>query len=246
MDGGDEATSLCGVTLQDNTAGAIGGAVFRVSNDDSGSFAMDRSVVDNNRVTASGEGNAGGLYLQGLAITITASTISRNRAHYNGGIWLNESAVQITNVTIADNEATGSNGGGVWLGNSVTGTLTNVTIASNRSTAANQIAGGIFGAGLTLANTLIANNTAMYTPTCNETHAGGSNNLQWPQGSLCTTSPLIADPLLGTLADNGGDSQTMLPAAASPAHGLGTACPWTDQLGMPRGEPCTVGAVELR
>src|SRR4029078_4652869 len=32
MDGGNEATSLCGVTIRDNTAGAIGGGFFRVSN----------------------------------------------------------------------------------------------------------------------------------------------------------------------------------------------------------------------
>jgi hypothetical protein len=32
MDGKGEATSLCGVEIRDNTAGAIGGGVFRVSN----------------------------------------------------------------------------------------------------------------------------------------------------------------------------------------------------------------------
>jgi hypothetical protein len=245
MDGQDEAASLCGVTIENNTAGAIGGGVFRVSNTDNGTFAMDRSTVDNNRVTASGEGNAGGLYLQGLALTITSSTISRNRAHYNGGIWINECSVDITNVTIAENEATGSNGGGVWLGNNPTGTMKNVTIANNRSTAMSQVAGGIFGQGLTLVNTLIANNTAMYTPTCDDERADGSGNLQWPSGSLCTSSPVIADPMLGTLSDNGGDTETLVPAATSPARSIATNCPATDQRGTPRGEPCTAGAVEV-
>src|SRR6185295_3345819 len=72
MDGGAEATSLCGVTIRDNSAGAIGG----------------------------------GLYLQGLALTITASTISRNHAFFNGGIWINTCQVQMTNTTIAENVAT--------------------------------------------------------------------------------------------------------------------------------------------
>ncbi|MBT8493953.1 MAG: right-handed parallel beta-helix repeat-containing protein, partial [Deltaproteobacteria bacterium] len=244
MDGRDEVTTLCGVQITNNTAGAIGGGVFRVSNDDSGTFAMDRSTVDGNTVTPADEGNAGGLYLQGLGITIESSTISRNAGFYNGGIWLNESQVEMTNVTIADNTATGSNGGGVWLGNGPTGTLRNVTIAGNASIADGQIAGGIFGSGLTLVNTIVANNTAMYTPTCNQTRSDGSGNLQWPDGSLCTESPLIADPALGTLGDAGGETEVMVPAGGSPAIGIGGDCPETDQLGNPRPDPCTAGAVE--
>jgi hypothetical protein len=244
MDGADEATSLCGVSIRNGTAGHIGGGIFRVSNEDNGSFAMDRSDVDSNRVT-DGDGNAGGLYLQGLALTITASTISRNQAFFNGGIWINESQVEMTNTTIAENEATGSNGGGVWLGNGPTGTIKNCTIANNRATADGQVAGAIFGAGLSLENTLIAGNTAMYTPTCDESH-DGSGNLEWPDdGAECTGAPLIANPRLGPLGDNGGETETMVPEAGSPATGIATDCPESDQLGAPRPEPCTAGAVEV-
>lgn len=246
MDGRDEATSLCGVTIRGNTAGAIGGGFFRVSNDHTGSFAMDRSTVDDNRVTSTTDGNAGGLYLEGLTLAITSSTISRNQAFYNGGIWINTCQVEMTNVTIAENTATGSNGGGVWLGHTPTGTMRNCTIANNHATAMGQVAGGIFGGGLTLVNTIVANNTAMYTPTCDVARTGGSGNLQWPAGSACTTAPLVADPMLGTLADHGGDAETLVPAAASPARGIGTGCPPTDQLGKPRPEPCTAGAVEAQ
>jgi hypothetical protein len=56
--------------------------------------------------------------------------------------------------------------------------------------------------------------------------------------------PLIADPMLGTLGDNGGDTETLAPGDGSPAKGIGTGCPPTDQRGNPRGEPCTAGAVE--
>jgi hypothetical protein len=245
MDGGKEMTSLCGVTIANSTAGEIGGGFFRVSNSHDGSFAMDRSTVDANTVTATTQGNAGGLYLEGLALTITNSTISHNQAFYNGGIWINTDSVMMTNTTIAENTATGSNGGGVWLGNTVTGTMLNVTIANNHATASGVVAGGIFGAGLTFVNTVIANNTAMYNPTCDTKRTDGSGNLQWPSGSLCTAAPMIADPMLGSLADNGGTTQTMLPAAGSPARGLGTGCPPTDQRGNPRGNPCTAGAVEV-
>jgi hypothetical protein len=244
MDGGKEKTSLCGVTIRDNTAGAIGGGFFRVSNDNSGSFAMDRTTVDHNVVTATASGNAGGLYLQGLALSVTASTISRNQAFYNGGIWIDTSTVMMTNVTIAENTASGSNGGGVWLSHTPTGTMLNCTIANNHSTAAGQIAGGIFGDGLTLVNTVVANNTAMYTPTCDIARPGGSGDLQWPSGSLCTASPTIADPMLGALGSNGGPTETLMPAAGSPALALGSGCPSTDQRGNPRGNPCAAGAVE--
>ncbi len=244
MDGRDEAANLCGVTISNNRAGAIGGGVFRVSNDHTGSFAIDRSTIDSNQITATGEGNAGGLYLEGLALTITNSTISRNQGFYNGGIWIHTCTVSMTNVTIASNVAIGSNGGGVWLSNSPTGTLLNCTIADNHSTAADQVAGAIFGDGLTLANTVIANNTAMYRPSCDVTHTGDTGNLQFPDGSLCTDAPMVADPMLGELGDHGGDSETMVPAAGSPTIGIATGCPPTDQLGHPRPEPCTAGAVE--
>jgi hypothetical protein len=246
MDGGKEATSLCGVAIRNNTAGAIGGGFFRVSNSHDGSFAMDRSTVDANRVTPTDAGNAGGLYLEGLALTVTASTISRNQAFFNGGIWINTCQVQMTNVTIAENVATGSNGGGVWLGHTPTGTMRNCTIANNHSTAAGQIAGAIFGDGITLVNTIVAGNTAMYTPGCSASRSDGSGNLQWPSGALCTAKPLVADPQLGTLGDHGGDSETLVPGAGSPARGIATACPPTDQLGNPRPDPCTAGAVEPR
>jgi hypothetical protein len=68
---------------------------------------MDRTVVSGNRVDAGAETSlAGGMYLQGLAISMRASAIVDNQAAYNGGLWLGEgSAVEITNVTIAGNAA---------------------------------------------------------------------------------------------------------------------------------------------
>jgi parallel beta-helix repeat protein len=246
QDGGKEATSLCGVTIAHNQAGAIGGGYFRVSNSHDGSFAMDRSTVDGNSVTAGTTGNAGGLYLEGMTIDITASTISNNMGAYNGGIWLDQSMSNLTNVTITGNTATASNGGGVWLANPLGGTLLNCTIANNQATADGQVAGAIFGDGMTVTNTIIANNTAEYDPSCEAPPlTDGSGNLQWPAGSLCTAAPLVADPMLGALGSNGGDTLTLLPASGSPAAGLGHGCPATDQRGNARAEPCTAGAVEL-
>jgi parallel beta-helix repeat protein len=176
---------------------------------------------------------------------MTDCTISRNEAFYNGGLWIHGRQAQLTNVTIAENTASGSNGGGLWLSNTPTGTLLNCTVANNHSTATDQIAGAIFGAGLSLKNTIVAGNTAMWVPGCNEDHDDGGGNVQWPDGALCTGNPLVADPALGELGDHGGDTETMVPTDTSPARALGSGCPPTDQRGNPRSEPCTAGAVEV-
>ena len=230
-----------------NMAGAIGGGFFRVSNTNNGTFAMDRSTVDSNTVTAATTGNAGGLYLEGLAISLTASTISNNAGAYCGGVWIDGGSASLVNDTIANNTATASNGGGVWLANTPTGTMVNCTIANNMVTGSGMVAGAIFSDGLTLTNTVIANNTAQYDPSCEAPPlAGSSGNLQWPSGSLCTMSPTVADPMLAALGSNGGPTATMLPAAGSPAIHLGTMdCPATDQRGNARSMPCTAGAVEV-
>ncbi|HEX7489402.1 MAG TPA: right-handed parallel beta-helix repeat-containing protein [Anaeromyxobacteraceae bacterium] len=245
MDGGHEHTTLCGVTIASNLAGGLGGGFFRVSNDATGAFTMDRSSVDSNKVTPAGAGNAGGLYLQGLQLTVTNSTVSRNQAFYNGGMWITGGQVQLTNVTVAENTAFGSNGGGLWLSGSPAGTLLNCTIANNRATGKDVVAGAIFGGGLTLQNTLVAGNGAMWRPGCDVTHGDGGGNLQWPSGASCTASPTVADPGLGLLGDHGGPTETLVPDPASSAVLRGSGCPATDQRGRLRGTPCTAGAVEV-
>ena len=250
MDGADEITSMCGVSIVNNEAGAIGGGFFRVSNDNSGSLVMDKTTVDSNTVTSSVSGNAGGLYLQGLELSITNSAIANNRAFYNGGIWLHTSDIEIANTTISGNTATGSNGGGIWLSSPVTGIILNCTIANNSAPAGGQGGGAIFSAGeisgLEMKNTIIANNTSgTWAPGCDDPLEDGGGNLEWPAGADCSASPLIEDPLLGALGDNGGDTETMLPSSSSPAKGVGINCTETDQRGIARSNPCTTGSVEI-
>src|SRR5262249_36151043 len=58
-----------------------------------------------------------------------------------------------------------------------------------------------------------------------------------------------ADPLLGSLQDNGGFSLSLRPEIGSPAIDAGNAanCPADDQRGIarPQGAQCDIGAVEL-
>jgi hypothetical protein len=244
-DGAHISLTLCGDTFTGNKANAAGGAVFRVGYSSQGGAPsvvnIDRSTFDGNSVDAT-TGNAAGLYLEDVTINLSDTTISNNTGHFGGGIWCGQSAVvNFTNVTIAGNSAAG--GGGVWFANAVTGTFTNVTIAGNTGD-------GLFGGdtGVKLTNTIVANNvrgTLDGTTNCAKAHGAVGANLQFPMaGTACAPSIAIADPMLGPLQDNGGPTKTMLPAAGSPAKGMGAGCPTIDQDGKARPAACTLGAVE--
>ncbi|MEX2211078.1 MAG: ABC transporter substrate-binding protein, partial [Gaiellaceae bacterium] len=81
-----------------------------------------------------------------------------------------------------------------------------------------------------------------------EIDAGSNNNLTDEEESGCGAGFAIADPQLGPLQDNGGPTQTRLPALASPAIDAGSNadCPGTDQRGesRPQNGTCDIGAVE--
>jgi hypothetical protein len=58
---------------------------------------------------------------------------------------------------------------------------------------------------------------------------------------------LTANPELANPANNGGPTETMLPASTSPLIGAGTNCESTDQRGDARNaSKCTIGAVEVQ
>ena len=87
-----------------------------------------------------------------------------------------------------------------------------------------------------------------------QTTGNGAQDLQWPKthssgtnpDNPCVTGIDFADPLLGTLGDNGGPTQTAMPGTGSPAIGAGKGCPATDQTGKARpANGCTAGAVEV-
>lgn len=259
-DGVDQSELVCGSILSNNTANAAGGGLFRVSNNGVGPMTIDRTEVAGNTIPDNGSSQAGGLYLQGLQIALTNSTVAGNVATSAGGlfVWDNPgvTSLAMTNVTVAENQARSSLGAGMAVSAAVVGTLSQVTIARNGNTGAASFASAIAGGGgLTIDNSILADNTKVFVwenTSCNLTHPSGGGNLQWPavneggQDELpCTADILFADPLLGPLADNGGPTRTILPGAGSPAIGAAADCPPTDQRGEPRDTAsCTAGAVE--
>jgi hypothetical protein len=169
--------------------------------------------------------------------------------------WYN-SPVTMTNVTVAGNKAVSSLGGGI-AANGVPGTIASSTIADNHADNAASFGGGLVGgSGLTLKNTIIANNTAgnEWNPvSCTDTASAGDHDLQFPlkessgqADKPCVAGITMADPLLGPLQDNGGPTKTMALMPGSPAIGTGAGCPATDQRGQPRTGACDVGAYQHR
>jgi hypothetical protein len=260
MDGVDQSVYICGTVISHNDANARGGGLFRVSNNGVGPMTIDRTTVADNSIPDNGDSQAGGLYLQGLQITLTSSTISGNTANSTAGmfVWENPglTTLDMTNVTVAENHARTSLGAGMSVNQNVQGTLLHVTIARNSQEGATSFASAIAGGqGLTIKNSLIADNTKVFmweNTSCNATHPSGGGNIQWPdknaggQNELpCADNITFGDPVLGALADNGGPTLTIMPSSTGPASGAATGCPATDQRGQPRNAAsCTAGAVE--
>jgi hypothetical protein len=261
IDGQGTTIVFCGDRIVSDTGDAFGGGIFRVSYLGTEPTIVDRTSIDSNVIASGSASAAGGLYLQGTTITMDATTISNNSAGTAGGFFIGPlSTANLTNTTIAGNTALTGLGGGVFVNGNVDGTLLNVTIAGNHAPGSVSFDGGIaFGSThLLLQNSIVADNSVGngYNPiNCGATLADGGGDIQYPvaragggsdsPGALCTPTVLVADPSLGVLQDNGGTTETMLPAAHSPAIGIGAHCPPTDQRGATRVSACTAGAVEV-
>jgi hypothetical protein len=256
IDGGDDGTlTVCGCTFSKNSGHAIGGAIFRTPDNAKQTSNIDRTTFDGN--TCSGTyngmatGQSGAMYFHNSHVVLTNSTVSNNSAPGSGGFFGDGTDVDATNTTFASNVATTGVAGAM----AATGTLTNCTFANNQAhgTAYAAFAAALFGGPWTVTNTIFDGNTDNDNSNNESCSSGtsntGSHDLQWPMGSLdspCVPGIAFADPELGALANNGGSTETLLPAAAASVIQTGTGCPATDQTGRARANPCTLGAVEVQ
>jgi hypothetical protein len=246
--------------MSGNSANVHGGGVFRVSNNNVGTHVLDRSTVAGNTMPDVSPASAGGLYLQGVAITIDRSTISGNVSRFAAGMFVGPgSTITMSNSTLEGNVAISGLAGGVAFSSGVTGTIDSTTFARNRAPGPLAFAGATAGGqGIVLSRSVFDDNEAGngFNPiTCTQAMIDGGGNMQHPvlragggsdsPGSLCAAGASTLDALLGALADHGGPTLTVAPAAGSPAIGAGSSCLATDQRGVARGAPCTIGAHEV-
>lgn len=224
-------STLSGNSVIGNGAnGAQGGAIH---NQGGGSINVTTSTISGNSAQAGGHGQmavGGGISNSGTC-NITSSTIGNNSAFGNsggagGGGVSNSAGLNITKSTIAGNSAgggTGGSGAGVWSQSNTTN-VTNSIIASNNVT-------GISIGAPEVRGTFTSNGYNLIGKSDGSTgFTNGSNNDV--VGSIA--API--DPLLGTLANNGGATQTMALLPASPAIDKGSAVAGitTDQRGFTR------------
>jgi hypothetical protein len=248
--GSNSTISDLRVTGGDQGGDPGGGAIY--SGAPGSSLNLVRLAIDNN---SADEGGGVGMTALGGTMNIVDSTISANHATApadgtGGGAYVDTGALNISNTTISGNTAT-IGGGGIY--NSDQGaavTLLNDTIAGNHSDAQG---GGLqhqFASdATTFRNTIFAANTAPDGPNCkfNATGASsGGHNLE--DGDTCALGAAgdkkNAAAKLGSLADNGGQTDTRAIATDSPAVNAGQDCPATDQRGNPRNGLRDIGAFE--
>jgi hypothetical protein len=183
-----------------------------------------------------------------------------------GGIF-NAGALSATNCTLAANSARGgtSSTGGRAFGGALYGpgisSLVNTTAALNSVIAGDNLdfsyspppallpGASIASGGATLINTILYC-LAPQTNVDGSVVDGGHNICSDASAKLSSyASRNSTGPLLGPLSDNGGPTPTMALLPGSPAIDAGddTACPSTDQRGVPRpaGAACDIGAFEF-
>lgn len=219
-------------TFSDNASSRRGGAIGVWGTETSLDpvITIENCTFTGNSVAINSQGGSAiYLYNGNGPVRITNSTFTGNSSGETGTLYFSAADdVVIANSTITGNS--GSDNAGISLYNGTHLTLENTILAGNTSTTSSSTP------DLYLDGTSFA--TANYSLLGSTVVAGGANNV-------------VSDsPLLGALADNGGDTETMMPLAGSPAINAGdpafTAPPATDQRGETRvrEDRIDIGAVE--
>jgi predicted outer membrane repeat protein len=207
-----------GSRFENNQAQKEGGALFLWGYTPEGGYKADQAIIEDTVISgnvvapdASGQSKGGGLWAK-MGLDIRNVTFANNTAtQQGGGLWVESSLpASIVNSTFSGNRALSDAGGAMFLNNGAAPVdITHSTIAYNSAGRAN---GGLWFSGehnVTLKNSIVAFNTASdhrqdqvgYQP------KDGGGNLEFSTSSEAMRvfeSGLVADPLLGELADVNG------------------------------------------
>ena len=233
--GGSGSLTVTDSTFSGNTAG-VGGAIANASSGGSGTATVTGSTFADNTVGV------------GTCNVCSAGGAISNAYAPSGPS--GSGTLTVSDSTFVGNQAENSSpgdGGAIENGGSGMTTVTSSTFSDNSGASGGAIAND--GGTVDLGGNILA--SASGGGEC----AGGVTDLGYnidDDGSCGFTFPGISasgtvDGALGSLANNGGPTQTIALEAGSPAIGLVTnpsQCPATDQRGAARSNPCDAGAYD--
>jgi predicted outer membrane repeat protein len=112
IDGGSDGTvTVCGCNFGHNSAGALGGGLFRAADNMTQTVNMDQTEFDANTAAQAG----GAMYVHNCNLNISASTFATNSAPSAGGIQADATKINFVNDTFSNNSATMGAGGALAL-----------------------------------------------------------------------------------------------------------------------------------
>lgn len=207
------------------------------------------AMAFNNNVASLG---AGGAIVNNGAAAVRDSTFSGNISAVGGGIE-NRGTLTVTNSTFSGNSANGNPligqfglGGGINNGTAAASSVFNCTLANNSASHAGQGVNNTSSAPVIVKNNIIATGSSS-SEVSGPFISQGFNLIGNAAGSTGFTNGVNSDqvgttaaplnPQLGTLANNGGPTQTRSLLTGSPAIDKGGSSPGgisTDQRGLPR------------
>jgi predicted outer membrane repeat protein len=259
--GGIYANGTLNVTnslIEKNTARIDGGGIYTIHEAE-----ITLSKINNNQATLTGGGICNeNSDLVGNRLSIADTTLDGNKALLGGGIY-NRGILSLEGSTLSNNIAS-SNGGGIWNGGIGSG-INNLLYSINSTISGNQakrgggiwggeiLANGFYSGHLKLINLTIAYNSGkgIYSHAGDVSlrnvllaaNTGGNcdfsveleekNSLS--DDGTCDAS-IQADPLIGPLADNGGNTMThqLLPGSPAIDRAVDTTGLHFDQRNFPR------------
>lgn len=250
--------NVSGLTLTGGnaSAGTVGGGAI-----ENGGATLNLSQMTITGNTAGG--NVGGAIDNegGGVITIAESTLSNNTSTFRGGAIQNQlGTMTLTNSTLSGNSAgAAGRGGAVRNAAGATLNLVSCTVFNNSANLGGNLSA--LGGTINMQNSIIAGGVALGGGSAPNLNAAGGAFASQDYNLFETTDGaaiggvvlhnLTGSPSLGALGNNGGATDTNLPAVASPVLGYipsGSMTVAVDQRGWARGTGLggnsSIGSVE--